>query len=234
MATIGNMSAVQVRMAQVSAKYGAASSNLFSGLNSSKTSSNDEVLAAVVKNKNAYVKQRYNELYKSVFGTTEEEVQSKTALKTSSAQTNASAQALTDFANGLKYGGEFDSEQYTKAAEDFAKNYNSMIEGLGEAQGESLLQKGVIMVNTAKVYSGALKRAGFTVGSDNKLTFDKNAKVTATDIKSTFGNGGFTSKVSQKAQQIGSLSASQGLFSYTAASTQNYAYTIGALFSTYA
>lgn len=234
MATIGNMSAIQVRMAQVSARYGTSSSNLFGGLSSGKTASNDEVLAEVVKDKTGYIKQRYNELYKSVFGTTEDEVQSKVALKTASAQTNTSAQTLTDFANGLKYGGEYDSEQYAKAAESFAENYNSMIDGLGEAEGESLLQKGVIMVNTAKVYSSALKRAGFTLGTDNKLTFDKSAAVTATDIKSTFGSGGFTSKVSQKAQQIGSLSAGQGLFSYTAASTQNYAYTIGALFNTYA
>ena len=92
------------------------------------------------------------------------------------------------------------------------------------------------MVNTAKVYSGSLSRAGITVGSDNKLTFDpeKLSQVSATDLKTTFGDYGFAEKTYQKAEQVSRLAGSSGLFGYTAASTQNYAYSVGALFSTYA
>ena len=112
-----------------------------------------------------------------------------------------------------------------------------MIGALSESENQSVLQKGVIMVNTAKVYSSALKRAGVTVGGDNKLSFDKDklTDIKAYEFKSTFGRGGFASKVTQKAEQIKRLQGSSGgLFSYSNAVTTSYTYNIGAMFSTYA
>ena len=67
-----------------------------------------------------------------------------------------------------------DAEAASKKIQSFVDDYNDMVGALGESDNQSVLQKGVVMVNTTKVYSSALKRAGITVGSDNKLTFDKD------------------------------------------------------------
>ena len=93
------------------------------------------------------------------------------------------------------------------------------------------------MVNTTKVYSSALKRAGITVGSDNKLTFDKDklSGIKAYELKSTFGRGGYATKINQKAQQIQRLQGSTGsMFSYSNTVQPSYTYNVGALLSTYA
>ena len=88
-----------------------------------------------------------------------------------------------------------------------------MIEKVGNSDKQGVLQKGVLMVNTGKVYSSALRRAGITVGSDNKLTLnDDLSKVRATDIKTLFGTNGFSDKVIQKAGQINSLTGGSGVF----------------------
>lgn len=197
----------------------------------------DEVLDNLVKYGDDYIQQEYEKLYNSIFGKAEEEsAESTVSMKASCSNVMSSAEALDSFAQGLTYGKEYDTEQAQKLIEGFVKDYNSFVENLGNAESESVLQKGVVMVNTAKAYSGSLRRAGITVGSDNKLTFDpeKMSEISATDLKTTFGDYGFAEKAYQKAEQVSRLAGSSGLFGYTAASTQNYAYSIGALFSTYA
>lgn len=242
MATIGNMASVQYKMAVVNTKQQMASalySNRYNKYNTSvfNSKSVDETLDNLVKYGDDYIKQEYEKLYNSVFGSKEEDSAEKAiSVKQAAFNTSGSAESLERFADGLKYGGEYDKDEAQKVIEGFVEDYNTFIESLGEAENTNVLQKGVILVNTAKVYSGSLQRAGITLGSDNKLTFDaeKMPNVSATDLKTTFGEGGFASKVIQKAEQINRLAGSSGAFSYTAASTQSYAYTIGALFSTYA
>lgn len=245
MATVGNMASTQVLMARAQTRYG--------GLNNSATASSvksknptttseaqkqlDKMLNTTLKGKSADFREKYTALYKQVFGLSDEskeKADSTASLKTAASDTKSSANALRTFADGLTYGGKVDSEAYTKAAEKFAESYNSMIESSAESDSTGVLQKGVLMVNTTKVYSSALKRAGFTLGSDNKLTFNKsNAdKIRATDIKTLFGSNGYSDKVIRKAEQIGAASGSFGVSTYTSASAPSYNYNIGALFST--
>jgi hypothetical protein len=255
MATVGSLASTQLAMAQVSTKYGLSSSSLTSttlssasSTSSSKSSSSSSaasenltnLLNTTLKNKSSYFKEQYSNLYKSIYGITdddtEETVDNTVSLKSAASSTQSSAEALTSYAKNLKYGGEYDEDTYSNLAQKFVDNYNSMVDKLGDSENQSVLQKGVVMVNTAKVYSSALKRAGITVGSDNKLTFNKDnlSDVDATDIKTTFGVSGFSDKTAQKAQQIKSMSGSTGGLTYTSSSTTNYAYSIGALFSLYA
>lgn len=259
MATVGNTAAIQMLMARATTNYSyktgdasaakRADSALSSvGRNAASSTKSvqsaaqkklDSLLNTRLKSKDSVFREQYTELFKKVYGLTEKTSQtadSTSSLKTSSADARSAADSLTAFAKKLEYGGEYSAEDYTKLAEKFADSYNGMIEGAADSDSQSVLQKGVVMVNTAKAYSNALSRAGFTLGSDNKLTFnkDKLSEVSATDIKTTFGSYGFSQKAAQKAAQINTAAGSAGALTYTNARMTNYAYSIGALFSNYA
>lgn len=237
MATVGNMASTQILMAKAMTNYTAKTGYSVSSSKAQQTL--DSLMNTKLRGKSDYFKEQYSNLYKSIYGITdsaEEKADNTVSMKAASAALTDSANSISDFSEKLKYGGEYSSEEYSKLAQDFADKYNSFIEKAGNSDNRNVLQKGVIMVNTAKVYSSSLRRAGFTLGSDNKLTFnkDKLTDVSATDIKTTFGDGGFADKTAQKAQQIKSLSASSGAFGYSSSSMVNYAYSTGALFSIYA
>lgn len=260
MATVGNMASAQLLMARAATNYsyktGDAASvskradSALKSLDKTDTSSVssvqsaaqkklDTLLKTTLKNKDSVFREQYTSLFKKVYGLSEdtaEKANSTASVKTSAAETKSAADALTSFAEKLRYGGEYSAEDYTKLAEKFAESYNSMIDGAAESDNRSVLQKGVIMVNTAKAYKNALSRAGFTLGSDNKLTFnkDKLSSVSATDIKSSFNSFGFTQKAAQKAAQINLAAGSELSPTYNSARMTNYAYSIGALFSNYA
>lgn len=240
MASIGNMANIQFRMAEMTTRFGAQSSNLFTknSFSASSVKSYDELWENITKDYDGYVKSEYDKLYRSVMGIKDEEsAEKEVTLKQASSDVRYSADALSAFAGSLRYGDkEYDTEAAQKHIEKFVKDYNTFIEKVGDSDNNNVLQKGVIMVNTAKVYSGALGRVGIEVGSDNKLSFNKDymSQISATDLRTTFGDMGFSEKTAQKAEQISRLSGSSGVFSYTAASTQAYSYNIGALFSTYA
>ncbi len=240
MATIGNMAMIQYRMADVQARYSTQLANIRNNQNSyninKSPSDYDEFWDNILKDKAAYIKQEYEKLYNSVFGIKGESAEKEVSLKQASGDVMGSAEDISRFANSLEYGGEYDAEQAEKFLDKFVGDYNTFIDKVGDSDSNAVLEKGVVMVNTAKVYTSALRRVGIEVGSDNKLAFGKEKlpNVSATDIKSTFGDMGFSEKTLQKAEQINRLAGSTGLFSYTNASTGAYSYNIGALFSTYA
>lgn len=242
MASIGSMASIQYRMAEVATRYGSQLSALRNNNKNSyalnSADSYDKFWENITKDMDGYIQQEYEKLYNSVFGIKEEESAEKEVnLKQASTDVMSSAEAISGFAQSLRFGDtEYDTETAQKYIEEFVNNYNTFIDKVGDSDNNNVLQKGVIMVNTAKAYSGALGRVGIEVGSDNKLTFNKDymPEISATDLRLTFGDMGFSEKTAQKAEQINRLSGSSGLLNYTAASTQAYSYNIGALFSTYA
>lgn len=241
MATITSMASQYLNYAELSTRYSSqinyanTQQNTYDITKSSDTY--EQFWENITKDQKGYIKQEYEKLYNSMFGTDKEEKAEKAvSIKEASANVLSSAEALTAFAESLKYGGEYDADVAKKNIEAFVSDYNTFIDKVGNSDSRSVLEKGVMMVNAAKVYSGSLERAGITIGSDNKLTFDPDhmSEISATDLKTSFGDFGFTDKVAQKAQQIDRLSGSMGAFAYTNASSQSYAYNMGALFSTYA
>lgn len=244
MATVGNMASVQISMAKAMTRYSGVDSSASSSAKKTTTKSAaqeelDKMLKTKLKNYSDTYREQYTKLYKSVFGLSEdsaEKADETVSVKSASMSAKSDADALSRFARGLKYGGELDKEQYSKLAEKFAESYNKLVDSSAESDSKNVLQKGVVLVNTTKVYSSALRRAGFEVGSDNKLTFNKDKltdRVTATEIKSTFGTGGFSDKVRLKAEQMGAAAGSAFTpATYTKASTFAYNYNMGSLFST--
>lgn len=219
--TVGNTSKLQLNMAQVQTKYGDQLNQIYKTKYANRyenaAKSLDELMnSSALKNKSDVFREQFSTLYKNVFGIKDEEsssVSSAQSVKTASASAGSSAQGMRDYANSLKYGGEFDADAYKTQVQSFIDNYNTLVDKLGSSDNQAVLQKGVLLINTAKVYSSALNRAGITLGSDNKLTLQDNlSKVSASDVKSAFGTSGFGDKVVQKSQQINQLSGGSGFF----------------------
>lgn len=227
--TVGRTARLQFNMARVQTQYGSSLDKLqgqylagkfsnYGKFSSSTQSLNDLLKSNALKNKSDIYREKFSELYKSIYGIydsseSESSVASAQSIKSASANAGGAAESIKSFANDLKYGGEVDVDTYKKQAQSFVDNYNSMIDKVGNSDNQNVLQKGVLMVNTGKVYSSSLRRAGITVGSDNKLTLsDDLSKIKASDIKTAFGTNGFSDKVIQKSRQINTLTGGSGLF----------------------
>lgn len=228
--TVGNYASLQLNMAQAQTKYGDQLSAFNSaylsgskvnkfGLNNTKATEtlNDLLKSDKFKGKDDNFKSQYSALYKSIFGINDDSSDSDTAsaqsIKTASASAGNAAESIRSFADSMKYGDTVDVDTYKKQAQSFVDSYNAMIDKVSNSDNQAVLQKGVLMVNSGKVYSSALKRAGITVGSDNKLSLNSDlSKVSAVNIKSVFGSEGFSSKVIQKAEQINVLTGGNGTF----------------------
>lgn len=248
--TVGNSARLQLNMAQAQTKYGNQLDSLQAsylvgnklnkyGLKNTKaTQTLDELLkSSKLKGKDENFRSQFSDLYRNIFGISDDSsddssVASAQSIKTVSASAGNAAESIKSFANGMKYGDEVDTDAYKKQAQTFIDNYNAMIDKVGSSDNQQVLQKGVLMVNTGKVYSGALKRAGITVGADNKLSLNSDlSKVKAVNIKAVFGSEGFSDKVIQKAGQINELTGGSGVFSANAvtsggsASSKNDGYT---------
>lgn len=240
--TVGNSARMQLGMAAAQTRYDDMYSSLFNSFstssklnkyginNTNATKTLDELLkSSALKNKSSEYRSMFSDLYKSIYGINDDsskdsDVASPQSIKAASASAGNAAESIKSFADGLKYGGELDTETYRKYAQSFVDSYNAMIDKVGNAENSQVLQKGVLMVNTAKVYTSSLKRAGITLGADNKLTLnDDLSKVDALEVKSLFGRGGFSDKVIQKAGQINSLTGGNGLFTASGVSSSTSA-----------
>lgn len=226
MPTVGNYAKTQFTMAQVQTKYGSQLNDLYStklankyGKYSASTQSlNDLLKSNALKNKSSIFREQFSDLYKKIYGINDDtddysSVSTAQAVKSASANAGGAAQSIQSFADGLKYGGDLDVDAYKAQAQNFVDSYNTMVDKVGNSDNNGVLQKGVLMVNTGKVYSSSLKRAGITVGADNKLTLNSDlSNVKASDVKFVFGKNGFTDKVIQKSRQINELSGGSGQF----------------------
>lgn len=231
--TVGNQARIQFGVAQVQAKYGNTLDSLYGTMmanrynsatnkiakySSSTKTLNDLLNSRSLKNKSDEFRSQFSQLYKNIFGISDDEseessVSTAQSVKAASASAGGAAESIKDFANGLKYGGELDVDAYKAQAQAFVDSYNAMIDKVGDSDNQNVLQKGVLMVNSTKVYSSSLKRAGITVGADNKLTLNSDLSgVKASDVKVTFGSNGYSDKVIQKARQINTLTGGSGLF----------------------
>ena len=200
--------------------------NKYGKYSTATQSLNDLLNSKALKNKSSIYRDQFSDLYKKIYGISGDgedisSVSTSQAVKSASANAGGAAQSIKTFANGLKYGGELDIDAYRSQAQSFVDNYNSMIDKVGNSDKNSVLQKGVLMVNTGKVYSSSLGRAGISVSADNKLSLnDDLSNVKASDVKFVFGSNGFSDKVIQKSRQINELSGGSGQFTVNS-STSN-------------
>jgi hypothetical protein len=141
----------------------------------------------------------------------------------------SAAKTLSSSASVLAMSGSTDlddTETLTKNVQTFVDDYNSTIDALQKSNSVDALKQGLYMTNSAKAYSGALKRIGITVGSDNKLTFDEETFQSAdkSAIKSVLsGNYSLSNKVADKASRISKAAGLKAqVVSYTQTGSLDY------------
>ncbi len=168
-----------------------------------------------------YQKSMLNE-YKKVFSSDEtgslesEEKLSKTAENLYKSASELATSNKIDFSN---------SESSVKSVQSFVDNYNSTIDALRKSDSVNALKKGLSMTNTAKAYARTLDRIGISVGSDNKLTLDKDkfSKAYDTTVKSLFnGTYSFAGKVADKASDISRAASLKAQVTYNSKGSLDY------------
>ena len=232
--TVGYQARLQFNSARLMTNYGDELNNMYNsfmttgkynGLNSIKRAGSTEALnkllnSNALKNKSDAFRSQFSDLYKNIYNISDDSAESSDivspqAVKSASANAGGSAEAIRSYADKFKYGHseDFDVEEYKSYAQNFIDNYNSFIDKVGNSDNTTVLKKGVLAVNNAKVYSNALNRAGITLGSDNKLSLQSDlSKVDMIDVKSTFGRGGFSDVVVRRAREINTASGGAGVF----------------------
>lgn len=231
--TVGYQARMQFNAAKLMTNYGSELNSLYNSytstgkfsVNAIKKTGSTEALnklldSNALKNKSAEFRAQFSNLYKNIYNIKDDssessDIVSPQATKLASANVGGSAESIKSFADSLKYGknDDFNIEDYKKYAQNFVDNYNKFIDKIGNSDNTTVLKKGVLAVNNAKVYSNALNRAGITLGSDNKLTLRSDlSEVDKIDVKSTFGKGGFSDAVIRRAREINQASGGMGIF----------------------
>lgn len=173
--------------------------------------------AAVVRSP-SYQKNMMEELKKAF--STDSAKDSAVGTVESEAKLSKNAQMLNSSAKELAMSGGttfFDPAKSASAVESFVENYNNTIESLKLSDSAKALEKGVQMVNSTKTYARTLKRIGISVGSDNKLTLDKDAlaKADSGAFKSLFtGSYSYAAKVADKSSYISNSAALKSQITY--------------------
>lgn len=116
---------------------------------------------------------------------------------------------------------DYDKEKILEKVNAFVEDYNSMIKGAGEMDGDNALKAGVRLVDQMKVYKSALSQIGISIEGDNTLKVDEDAfnEADMTDVKSLFtGNVSMGKNIQTKMLQLYSaantdLNSTDGLYS---------------------
>lgn len=105
---------------------------------------------------------------------------------------------------------DYDWEAITKAVKSFVDDYNGVVEEAGKSNTDNVLRNAVRMTNMTSKNENLLSKAGITIGKGNKLELDEDAlkKTDISILKTLFsGYNSFASKISQKADSIGSAAS---------------------------
>ncbi len=119
---------------------------------------------------------------------------------------------------------DYDRDAILKNLKSYIKDYNSLIENVGEMEDTSSLKTGVRLVKQADVYEGALARVGIKITSDNKLELDEETfgKANMKDVQSLFtGSVSYAKNMQTKFMQLYSqasnnMNSVNGLYSSSA------------------
>ncbi len=129
---------------------------------------------------------------------------------------------------------QYDTEAIYKAVSTFVTNYNSLIDSVSKSDSSSVSKVASNMTNITSLYSKTLEKVGITVGSDKKLTLDKEAFESAdiSTLKSVFNNSpSFAYSISTQASYIDYAASREALKANTYNDTGSYSsnYSVGNL-----
>jgi hypothetical protein len=232
-------------------------SALFSGLNTSSSSSSNGLFNVDLAEYGLIKKGSYRKLVKAYYAQNDSTKNSSSS-STSSASSKqltlmkSSADALQKSADALKSSAlwekktittkneetgeqetkqDYDWDAITKSVSAFVKDYNDMIDEAGESSDRNVLQQAVWMTNMTAKSESLLDDIGISVGKDNKLTLDEDAlkQSDISTLKTLFtGQNSFASKVSARASAM-SQSTLNTSGTYTSSGVYNRSDTLSKL-----
>lgn len=181
------------------------------GTSSTNTSSSSSGLGDYAMIQSGAYKKLLNKYYdnntKSTSSTevSEEEKQAKIDLN----DTKTDATTLSKAATTLKNTDFSNRDTVAKNLQSFVDVYNNTVDATSEVDTKSILRKSLWMIGDTKASADLLKDVGVTIGSDNKLSLNKETLKAAdtTTIKTLFsGTNSLADKVGNKATDIVNLS----------------------------
>lgn len=119
--------------------------------------------------------------------------------------TDASALANMDFDKSSR-------DEIYDAVKKMADSYNAVVDSAKKSSLTSISKSVSWMTDDTKARAKQLEKMGITIGTDNKITVDKDkfAKANLTDIKSLFkGSGGLADRHAQRANGLVNLASNQ-------------------------
>ncbi len=100
---------------------------------------------------------------------------------------------------------DYDTDEVYKAVKDFVDNYNSLLDAAADTDTTSILRSAVSLVSYTEANKNALAEVGITVGTDNKLSIDKDKfeEASKARVQSLFqSTGGYAYQINSKAGMI--------------------------------
>ncbi len=100
---------------------------------------------------------------------------------------------------------DYDTDKVYKAVKDFVDNYNSLLDAAADTDTTSILRSAVSLVSYTEANKNALAEVGITVGTDNKLSIDKDKfeEASKARVQSLFqSTGGYAYQINSKAGMI--------------------------------
>lgn len=246
-------------MSNISSYDSNSISTLFSGLSSGRTQSSSDLLGI---NYTDYASIRgggYYKLMKNYYAESKSTSPSSTATSKDStaslARIEDGAETLKDSADKLLEKGKdsifnkvettnkdgsttnsYDTDKIYKAVSDFVDQYNSMIDTAGKSNVKSILNAESTMVSMTNKNSALLDSAGISIGSDNKLTINKDEfkKADMSTVKSMFNStGSYAYQVSAQASMINYYAENEAskANTYNNAGAYTYNYATGEMYN---
>ena len=200
---------------------------LFSGMNSSKNSSNNLFTSINLSDYNSIKTGTYGKLLKAYYK--KEDVEDTTSKKPAVNKVEESsvkelkevqteANGLRDSATALMQKGsksvfkDEDMKKVYSAVSDFVSDYNSVVEKGKETDSKALIRGAEGLVNLAKDYEKELNEMGITIDKNNKLTMDKDTfmKTDISKVKDLFnGQNSFSYLASVRAVSMANTAYSE-------------------------
>lgn len=119
--------------------------------------------------------------------------------------TDASALANMDYDKSSR-------DEIYDAVKKMADSYNAVVDSAKKSSLTSISKSVTWMTDDTKARAKQLEKLGITIGTDNKITVDKDkfAQANLTDIKSVFkGSGGLADRHAQRANGLVNLASNQ-------------------------
>ena len=235
-------------------------STLFSGLSAGKSSSASSDLLGISYTDYASIRSGgYYQLMKEYYATSKSNTPSSTSIAKDTtaalARVEDNSDKLKDSSDKLLEKGSdslfnkvqttnkdgsttsnYDVDKIYSALSDFVGKYNDVIDTAGQSNVKNIQNAESTMANMTSKNAALLQSAGISVGSDDKLSIDKDAfkKADMNTVKSLFNStGSFAYQVSAQASMINYYAENEATKAntYNNAGTYTYNYATGEMYN---